>query len=217
MVLRPYWGIAGKALMAISLAGALVEFAAITTTDRTHVPLWPLIVCAALFAAGLALFLCRASDPEPTMPSTTPQHSPSSTSQDETPPSYPGREFSDAEPAEIMSVLTGATTDIQANKLLRPYYGKWLRVSGPLENATAWSSGSSLVTFSNFLSIGENRVNAFFNDEHVVEGRLALLRVGTRLTIIGQITDVGRLGITLMHCEIESVASREIKPNTERT
>jgi hypothetical protein len=148
-----------------------------------------LIGCAALFIVGLALFFGRAKDGQANSPV------------------IPDREFADASPAEIMSVFQGNTA-IQSDKLLRPHIGKWLRVTGPLHNVTTWSPTGhfSQVTLDNFT--GNNIWMWFvFNDKRVVEGRLAALRIGTQLTIVGKISEIGRLGITLEECQIESVVS----------
>ena len=196
MVLRPHWGKAGAALISIAIVSALGDVIAVTTTTRSHVPLWPLVICAAVFILGCILFACRLKENSVTL-----------TAHDEiAPPTYPNREFSDTGPEEIMKVLK-ENTGIQADKLLRPYYGKWMRFSGPLADVSPWTPYAKFATvsLSNY-SVSTTNVIFYFQNRNVVEGRLAVLRPGTQLTIKGEISDIDPLWIQLNRCEIESVS-----------
>jgi hypothetical protein len=116
------------------------------------------------------------------------------------------REFTDASPAELLEAAS-ATTAIQAAKILKPHYGKWLRVSGPLDDVTPWDRdyGFAMVTLSNHQLT--NNISFFFNDRRTVEDRLGGLRPGTQLIIIGKISEIRAHNITLKECEIESVTA----------
>jgi hypothetical protein len=114
-------------------------------------------------------------------------------------------EFADSGPREIMKVIRQNTT-IQAEKLVRPYHGKWLRLTGPVRDIGAWHADASFaqVTLQNFCS-GDSYVFFHFNDEAIVQNRLSLLNVDTKITIVGKITEIYALGITLSECKLESV------------
>jgi hypothetical protein len=116
------------------------------------------------------------------------------------------REFTDASPAELLETAS-ATTEIQAAKILKPHYNKWLRVSGPLDNVTPWKPdyGFAMATLSNYQLT--NQISFFFSDRKTVEDRLGGLRAGTQLTIVGKISEIGVHNITLKECEIESVTA----------
>jgi hypothetical protein len=64
MILRPYWGKAGTALISIAIISGLADVTSVTTSSRSHIPLWPLYICAILFILGLFLFALRIRDKE---------------------------------------------------------------------------------------------------------------------------------------------------------
>jgi hypothetical protein len=195
---RKYWGQAGGSLIGISIASAIAEFIALTTTDRSHVPLWPLAVCAAIFFIGLALFLFRERE------------EPSALQVVGTLPEYADREFAYAGPKEILQEFQDHT-EIQANKLVRPHYGKWLRAHGPLQNVDSWDASVkyATATLSNYTFVTGNGVFFKFCDKDIVEGRLAVLKRGTPITIIGKIDSIQPYAIWLKDCEIESGSSHK--------
>jgi hypothetical protein len=102
-------------------------------------------------------------------------------------------------------------TDIQAHKLVRPYYGKWLRLSGALDSVERWSESRrySYVSLRNFIP-PEAHVLFRFRDKQVLGNRLALLATGTEITVIGEIQSVTENYITLDMCELESVQGENV-------
>jgi len=199
---RSYWARAGAALVVISIASAIADVIALTTTDRSHAPLWPLALCAVVFLVGTALFwLRRDEQPASTKASTHPEAADSSTTSS---PRYPGREFSDASPSEIRNTFE-ANTEIQAAKLVARHYGKWLRATGPVDNVGEWKPGGASLTLKNYGVMSDSYMFFWFTDKSVAEGVLAKLQRGVRVTVIGKIQKVDILCISLTACEIESI------------
>jgi hypothetical protein len=198
MTLPKYTEVAGKALMGIAITGGLFDVTAITTTTRPHAPAWPLAVCAALFVTGLALWFLRD------------QHGSQPTSFDgQIMPIYPGRKFTNMTPSGMLKVRRDNTA-IQAAKILEPYIGQWLRIRGPVDDVSPWITwtvgGESRVTFSNMRFMHDNKyVIMIFNNEEVVENRLAAIPRGTCMTVIGKISEISALAVTIVECEIESI------------
>jgi hypothetical protein len=115
-MLRSYWGAVGTALVSIALVGTLAEITAVTTSDRTHIPLWPLALCVVLFIIGRLLFIFRSRNTPSDGVTATPPDTAATTGR-----SYPKREFADVTgPGDILRVFRQNTT-IQAEKLVRPY------------------------------------------------------------------------------------------------
>jgi hypothetical protein len=95
-------------------------------------------------------------------------------------------------------------TYIQGTKLIKPFIGKWIRVSGKLNEVISSSPDHAQVTFSG-RGIGSDlaSVYMYFRNEDAIE-RLAILRRGDDLTIIGEINEVNGVQVNLSNCEVES-------------
>ena len=111
----------------------------------------------------------------------------------------PGRIFLDEAPWFLMQFFREHTT-IQAKKLVDPYLGKWVR---PLNVA---------IYNINEIVSGGHRISATSDDEEGIfitlrfgkdwDERISILRRNGKLTIIGQLTDVGTRELELENCEI---------------
>jgi len=94
-------------------------------------------------------------------------------------------------------------TYIQAKKLIIPFIGKWMRISGNLEEVISSTPKFAQVTFSGRgLSSELARVYMYFRTEESID-RLTLLRRGDSLTIVGRIQDLNGVQVDLENCEIE--------------
>jgi hypothetical protein len=92
-------------------------------------------------------------------------------------------------------------TSIQAMKLIEPFIGKWMRVSGDLREVILRTSDTAQVTFSG-RGLGDlAEVYMYFRTKESIE-RLAILRRGDRLTITGQISEMSDIHLTLDECEL---------------
>jgi hypothetical protein len=68
---------------------------------------------------------------------------------------------------------------------VQPYIGKWLRVGGTLRNVGEWNN---YARFAHVSFTGDDEVTMAFNDKKVVQGRLAVLPRGTKMTAVGRIS-----------------------------
>ena len=121
------------------------------------------------------------------------------TKQAEPLPVVAGRVFITATPER----LTGFYRDhlaIQARTLIKPYLGKWMTVSGPLENVDPhWTGGGASVTLAYRPGVGSIFMN--FTDEELVD-RLSTMERGQEITVIGRIETIEEHFLTLNDCEL---------------
>lgn len=198
----------GVAVMTGAGVLGLIGAAQVSGTKRSfasdawgRASIWLLIVGLLLVLASITLYVWRHSASDAVNPLS-----------DNPPITYPGREFTDATPSEIMRNFHN-NTEIQARKLTEPLIGKWLRVSGRLDDVGHPIAGtsSSLVTLKgwNYIDSGSNCVGIhfWFSDTEVVNGRLSVLPRDTAMTIIGQIEEIIPHYINLIDCEIESAVT----------
>ena len=81
-----------------------------------------------------------------------------------------------------------------------------MRVSGPVGNVGEYHGYPVQVTFGDRgLSRGLATVYMFFDEEWV--DRLAVLRRGDHIDVIGQIDEIRIDAIQLKHCELEDIQS----------
>ncbi len=131
-----------------------------------------------------------ASVPEPT---TAPQVAPQ-------PTPNPGdkRMFVDATPEELVKFYEDHI-DIRADKLAQPYIGRWIQVSGPLQNAAPEEKGgvrACIHTYDPFMWIfmdipAPGSVDVF-----------AVKKQGSPVTVNGQIKRIGPHDLILENCEL---------------
>lgn len=90
-------------------------------------------------------------------------------------------------------------TSIQAQRLIQPFLGQRMRVSGVIGDVSATSNFVSLV----FGTDGhlDPRLRMYFDLEWA--DRLAVLPRGTQLTVVGRIDEVSKGGLELEDCELE--------------
>lgn len=115
------------------------------------------------------------------------------------PPNYSNREIVDATPDYLMD-LFDQHTSIQAQRLIEPYIGKWMIVSGKLRDIADHPHGSQLT----FESSAPDRYGVVFMWFHQPDrrDRLSVLRRGTELTVLGQIQWVNKVEVNLQKCEL---------------
>jgi hypothetical protein len=99
---------------------------------------------------------------------------------------------------EYLAGLFDDHTSIQAQKLADTYIGKWMRVSGPLNNVSSFTS-SSQVTFA---PTGGVSTYMLFRNRAYVENRLSVLKRGDQITVLGRIDSIERHGVKLDNCEL---------------
>jgi tRNA_anti-like len=109
-----------------------------------------------------------------------------------------GRVFVRVEPDYLMAFFKDHTA-IQAKSLLAAFLDKWMRVSGKLDNVTPGGTHSILVTIDRPMT---SQINMFF-DQKDWKDRLAILRRGDSISVVGQLTEADMHAITLCNCELE--------------
>lgn len=112
------------------------------------------------------------------------------------------------ETPEYLTGLFKDRTAIQAQKLADPYYGKWMKVSGPVGSVGSWTGYFVQVTFDRGdllrgYMFGEPPPAVFmmFRDESVLD-RLAILEPGDQITVVGSIERIDRTSVQLRDCEL---------------
>jgi hypothetical protein len=94
-------------------------------------------------------------------------------------------------------------TGIQARKLIEPFIGKWMRVSGHLSEVLSSTPNLAQVTFSGRGISSDLAVIYMYFRTKESFARLAILRRGDSLTIVGKICDVNPVQLDLDTCELE--------------
>jgi hypothetical protein len=112
------------------------------------------------------------------------------------------RVFVDATPEELLSLGKDRTT-LDRDKLTKIYIDKWLKLSGPVRNVSAYGQGA-VVT----VTIGDKQqeVELLFNAQWF--DRVAILMIGKNITAIGQIKTIYRMSIELKNCELMELGSK---------
>jgi putative nucleic acid binding protein len=112
------------------------------------------------------------------------------------------RSFVEDSPKRLIAIYK-KYTKAQAQKLLRPYCGRWIRVMGTLGDVGEWTGSNSTVTFQP--SFRSAAVFMVFTDKDVFDKSLSILRAGTHITVIGKIERIDSKSMQITDCEIESV------------
>ena len=87
---------------------------------------------------------------------------------------------------------------IQAGRVIEPYIGKWMQLSGEVANVGEFSYGSSTVTFIKELS--DPTVFMRFNEIWIP--RLSILRRTNYINVICKIKSIDAFAVTLDECEL---------------
>jgi hypothetical protein len=177
-------------LIALFISGLLHFFAAVIQRKQLH-----------------ALPLIPALPPQaavPSFPEPVPDSVPSLKTVFSPPATVAGRTFvgSSITPEYLVGLFEGHTS-IQARKFIEPFIGKWMRLSGELEEVSGSRPNFAILQFSGRgLRGGGAGVFMFFQTEEWVS-RLAILRRGDRLTVVGKIENVISIRVELESCELE--------------
>ena len=93
--------------------------------------------------------------------------------------------------------------DIEAQRLIRPYTGKWMKVAGRIRNVRSSSVNSAQVTFDRPTGPEIRDFYMYFRDPKWID-TLAVLSRGAELVVAGRITEISAICVTLDDCEIIS-------------
>lgn len=108
----------------------------------------------------------------------------------------------DVTPAYLLG-LFDEHTSVQAQRLLEPFIGNWMRVSDPLGDVS--SSGSFVqVTFQSEPRYKRGEYfTIYMYFPTALKDRLAILQRGTPIMVLGRIRDAGGAALHLEDCELE--------------
>jgi hypothetical protein len=109
-------------------------------------------------------------------------------------------QITDAELKELMRLCL-SKTDLQLSAS-REYFGRWLQLTGHLDNVSPFSKGHSKVTFKEYEVLSGNFISMQVSNRYQVDRILKNTVRGTVLTISGQVTSIGASGVILGKCEI---------------
>jgi hypothetical protein len=115
-------------------------------------------------------------------------------------------QITDAELKELMRLCL-SKTDLQLSTS-REYFGRWLQVTGHLDNVSSFSEGHARVTFQEYEVLLGNFISMHFSDRYQVDRVLKNTVRDTVLTISGQITSIGASGVILGKCQIILIGQR---------
>jgi hypothetical protein len=107
-------------------------------------------------------------------------------------------------PEYLLGLFEGHTS-IQARKLIEPFIGKWLKISGNLDEVMSPSPNIAQVTFSDRGFQGKlASVYMYFRTKALID-RLATMRRGDSVVVIGEIRNVNSSHVELEDCELEGL------------
>lgn len=95
---------------------------------------------------------------------------------------------------EYLTGLFSQHLNVQAKRLIEPYIGKWMKLSGPLGDVYF-----NQVTFAHSLF---GRATVFMYPSEGFIDRCSVLLRGTHIEVIGRIKDVDVLAVHLENCEL---------------
>jgi hypothetical protein len=101
---------------------------------------------------------------------------------------------------QFLQSLLKAHTEVQAEKLLDIYVGKWMQLSGEVCHVGKFEYGSSTVMFAGQPDKDDPAVMLYFSK--VWTERLSVLRLGNNINVIGRIGSVNGLRVRLDDCEL---------------
>lgn len=118
------------------------------------------------------------------------------------------RTFTDASVDDLVKLFQSHNS-MQANRLLEPYLGQWMRVDGKFSDVRDVSGASRFGAVA-FIepTTRDPYVALVFSDPKVVQQRLSVLEPGTRIRAIGQIAKANGRMVQLENCELESVGAK---------
>ena len=110
-----------------------------------------------------------------------------------------GREVVRFPIGELVGYYDGRLMAIQVQKLIAPFLGKWVRVSGQLEDITTHNTHISM-TFASAQQPPKYILIMRFKPEQ--KDRLEILTRGEQITVLGNLTELSARWVWLDHCEI---------------
>jgi hypothetical protein len=105
----------------------------------------------------------------------------------------------DVTPKYLVGLFRGQTS-IQGQRLADIYLGKWMTVSGRLGDVDVFGSAGAQVVFQT--GISDVVVYMWFEDEEYVDERIAVLKKGDRISVLGKIDRIRSIDVQLKECRL---------------
>jgi hypothetical protein len=115
--------------------------------------------------------------------------------------SHPDRVMVNVTPEHLTSFFQQGHTSIQAERLAEAFIGKWMEISGPLGDVLRVTDTHRMVVIEGRSLYKNNQVYMYFREKEWAD-RLATLKPGDRVTIVGRIENVVSQSISLGNCEL---------------
>jgi hypothetical protein len=103
---------------------------------------------------------------------------------------------------KYLSDLYDSHTSIQADALVKPLLGQWMRVSGSVLEVTKMAAGYPFVQIKN-----KDNVHLALSFSEKWSGKLSVLAKGHDITVVGRISSTGNSTIRLEDCELDEVTT----------
>ena len=115
--------------------------------------------------------------------------------------SHPERIFISASlsPSDLRSLCKDKTS-ADAHRAMQPYIGKWMRVSGQINNILPPASYGQMILFREGYLVD---VAMIF--DNTWKERISILRKGQAITVIGKIEEINVMDLRMGNCELISV------------
>jgi hypothetical protein len=110
------------------------------------------------------------------------------------------RIFVDVTPQFLVGLRKGRTT-AEGARLLRPYVGKWMKLSGPVNDVSPPDTSGRPSLVISFEEKTDRASVVMFFDQSRWE-RLSTLRAGQTISVQGEISDVHSSILLMLDCEI---------------
>jgi hypothetical protein len=108
--------------------------------------------------------------------------------------------FVDVTPEYLTGFFRGGHTSIQAKKLAEAFIGKWMKISGHVDDVLGSTDLQRQVTFKGRSIFNNDQVFLYFRPEWF--DRLSTLKPGDKITVIGQLIEANKIEIHLANCEL---------------
>jgi hypothetical protein len=123
------------------------------------------------------------------------------------PPSKQPRDFLPFTPAQLLAMVEGRTM-VNAEKIVAPYRGKWISVSGPVSNVWENASGHTVSLCGPNPNRPDWTIWVYLEFDKAWDGPCSALAKQDQIEAIGQIRTFGGIDVTLEHCEITNFGGR---------
>jgi hypothetical protein len=103
---------------------------------------------------------------------------------------------------EYLTGLFKGHTSIQAQKLIEPFIGNWMAISGSLKEVMSSSPDYAQVTFwGRGVFDNLSTVYTYFRSKESI-ARLSILRPKDSITVVGQLKEISNIAVNLDNCEL---------------